>query len=280
MELTDINNFSLSGMHSSLRTLIDGGIDLGLRIAAAIVIYIIGRILINWINRIIASILVKRKIEPSIQTFLRSTVDILLMILLGLAIIGKLGINITGFAALLASAGVAIGMALSGNLQNVAGGILILVFRPYKVGDYIDSSTGTSGTVKEIQLFHTVLNTPDNKMVYVPNGSLSNSVVTNYSHQETRRVEWNIGIEYGDDFDKVKQVLLQIIAEEPRILKEPAPFIEIGELAESSVNVKIRVWVESNDYWDVYFHMNQLIYTTFNKEGISFPFPQLTIHQV
>lgn len=278
--MTELSNVTLNELHSSIQTLVNGGIDLGLRIAGAVVIYIIGKFIINWVKRIVASILTKRKIDPSIQTFLRSTIEILLMIMLGLAIIGKLGINITGFAALLASAGVAIGMALSGNLQNVAGGILILVFRPYKVGDYIDTSVGTSGTVKEIQIFHTVLLTVDNKVVYVPNGSLSNSVITNYSNLETRRMEWNIAVEYGEDFDKVKQVLLQkVIAADERILPEPEPFVELGELADSSVNIKVRVWVKSIDYWDVYFKMNQRIYTSFNQEGINFPFPQLTIHK-
>lgn len=246
---------------------------------AALVIFIVGKFLVNWLNRLFAGILEKRKVDPSIQTFLKSMVNILLLIMLILAVIGKLGIELTGFAALLASAGVAIGMALSGNLQNFAGGLIILLFRPYKVGDYIVASTGAEGTVKEIQIFHTVLTTSDNKVVYAPNGAMSSALVTNFSRLDTRRIEWNFGVEYGEEFAKVERVLREVIAADKRILATPAPFIELGELAASSVNIKVRVWVNSGDYWDVYFGMNQTVYNTFNKEGINFPFPQLTVHQ-
>jgi len=157
--------------------------------------------------------------------------------------------------------------------------LIILLFRPYKVGDYIDASTGASGTVKEIQIFHTILITPDNKMVYVPNGAMSSGVITNYSNLDTRRIEWNFGVDYGEDFEKVEKILRNIIKADQRILTAPAPFIELGELAASSVNIKVRVWVKSSDYWDVFFYMNQTVYATFNKEGINFPFPQLTVHQ-
>lgn len=170
-------------------------------------------------------------------------------------------------------------MALSGNLQNFAGGLIILLFRPYKVGDFIEASTGASGTVKEIQIFHTILITADNKMIYVPNGAMSSGVITNYSKLDTRRIEWNFGVDYGEDYNKVEKVLREIIANDKRILTSPAPFIELGELAASSVNIKIRVWVNSSDYWNVFFSMNQTVYTIFNKEGINFPFPQLTVHQ-
>ena len=254
---------------NALEKLIDSGISLGERVLGALIIFIVGKFLVNWLNRLFARILEKRKVDPSIQSFLKSMVNILLLIMLILAVIGKLGIELTGFAALLASAGVAIGMALSGNLQNFAGGLIILLFRPYKVGDYIDASTGASGTVKEIQIFHTILITPDNKMVYVPNGAMSSGVITNYSNLDTRRIE----------FEKVEKILRNIIKADQRILTAPAPFIELGELAASSVNIKVRVWVKSSDYWDVFFYMNQTVYATFNKEGINFPFPQLTVHQ-
>ena len=169
---------------NALEKLIDSGIQLGERVLGALIIFIIGKFLVNWLNRLFARILEKRKVDPSIQSFLKS---ILLLIMLILAVIGKLGIELTGFAALLASAGVAIGMALSGNLQNFAGGLIILLFRPYKVGDFIEASTGASGTVKEIQIFHTILITADNKMIYVPNGAMSSGVITNYSKLDTRR---------------------------------------------------------------------------------------------
>ena len=255
---------------NALEKLIDSGISLGERVLGALIIFIVGKFLVNWLNRLFARILEKRKVDPSIQSFLKSMVNILLLIMLILAVIGKLGIELTGFAALLASAG---------NLQNFAGGLIILLFRPYKVGDYIDASTGASGTVKEIQIFHTILITPDNKMVYVPNGAMSSGVITNYSNLDTRRIEWNFGVDYGEDFEKVEKILRNIIKADQRILTAPAPFIELGELAASSVNIKVRVWVKSSDYWDVFFYMNQTVYATFNKEGINFPFPQLTVHQ-
>lgn len=264
---------------NALEKLIDSGIQLGERVLGALIIFIIGKFLVNWLNRLFARILEKRKVDPSIQSFLKSMVNILLLIMLILAVIGKLGIELTGFAALLASAGVAIGMALSGYLQNFAGGLIILLFRPYKVGDFIEASTGASGTVKEIQIFHTILITADNKMIYVPNGAMSSGVITNYSKLDTRRIEWNFGVDYGEDYNKVEKVLREIIANDKRILTSPAPFIELGELAASSVNIKIRVWVNSSDYWNVFFSMNQTVYTIFNKEGINFPFPQLTVHQ-
>ena len=263
---------------NALEKLIDSGIQLGERVLGALIIFIIGKFLINWLNRLFARILEKRKVDPSIQSFLKSMVNILLLIMLILAVIGKLGIELTGFAALLASAGVAIGMALSGNLSNFAGGLIILVFKPFKVGDYIESPNA-SGTVREIQIFHTILVTVDNKVIYVPNGSLSSNAITNYNKQETRRAEWVFGVEYGEDFEKVREVLQRIIDADDRILKDPAPMIVLGALSASSVDIKVRVWTKTENYWDVYFDMNKIVYDTFNKEGIGFPFPQLTVHQ-
>lgn len=254
------------------------GVEVGKNILAAVLIYVVGRFIIKQISRLLAKLLEKRKLEVSVQTFLKSLVSLLLNLVLAFAIFGKLGVETTSFAALLASAGVAVGMALSGNLSNFAGGLIILVFKPFKVGDFIDAP-GASGTVKEIQIFHTILLTSDNRTVFIPNGQMSSNTVTNYSRQKTRRVEWNIGIEYDEDFDRVKEVLLRLISADARILKSPEPFIALGELAESSVNIKVRVWVKAADNWDVYFDMNRRVYETFNHEGIGFPFPQLTVHQ-
>ena len=258
---------------------LNAGIDLGGRILAALIIFIIGKILVNWANKLFAKMLEKRKVEPSIQSFLKSIVNITLLVLLFLAVIGKLGIELTSFAALLASAGVAVGMALSGNLSNFAGGVIILVFRPYKVGDYIEASTGAAGTVTDIQIFHTVLTTPDNKVVFAPNGAMSGAVVTNYSRKDTRRVDFLFGVEYGTDFNQAKSIIMEVINKDSRILKDPAPFVELGALADSSVNITVRVWVNAADYWAVNFDMNKNVYATFNEKGISFPFPQLTVHQ-
>lgn len=259
---------------------LNAGIDLGGRILAALVIFIIGKFLINWANKLFAKTLEKRKVDASIQSFLKSIVNITLLILLILAVIGKLGIELTSFAALLASAGVAIGMALSGNLSNFAGGVIILVFRPYKVGDYIEASTGAAGTVTEIQIFHTVLTTPDNRVIFAPNGAMSGAVVTNYSRKDLRRVDFTFNVEYGTDFELVRNTLMEIIRKDTRILQDPAPFIELGALAESSVNVTVRVWAKASDYWNVNFDMNKNVYATFNEKGIQFPFPQLAVHQV
>ena len=261
-----------------LSKLLDWGIEVGKDLLGAIIIYIVGRFIIKQVGRLLARILEKRKLEISVQTFLRSLVSILLNLILAFAIVSRLGVETTSFAALLASAGVAIGMALSGNLSNFAGGLIILVFKPFKVGDYIDGQNA-SGTVKEIQIFHTILSTVDNKIIYVPNGSLSSNAIVNYSKQETRRAEWVFGVEYGEDFERVKAVLERIIAADERILQTPAPFIGLGSLSASSVDVKVRVWTKSSDYWDVVFDMNRVVYETFNKEGIGFPFPQLTVHQ-
>ena len=253
-----------------LDKLISSGVELGERLLGALIIFIIGKFLVNWLNKLFAKLLKKRKVDESIQSFLKSMV---------LAVIGKLGIELTGFAALLASAGVAIGMALSGNLSNFAGGVIILIFRPYRVGDYIEASTGAAGTVKEIQIFHTVLITPDNKTVYAPNGAMSGAVVTNYSKLDTRRLDFTINVEYGCDFKQVREILLGLIEADQRILTTPAPFVELGALSASSVDITVRVWVQASDYWAVNFDMNKNVYATFNEKGISFPFPQLTVHQ-
>lgn len=263
-----------------LDKLANWGVEAGKDIIGAILIFVIGRFVIRQINRLFLKIIRQRKLEISVETFLRSLLSILLNLILAFAIISRLGIETTSFAALLASAGVAVGMALSGNLSNFAGGLIILVFKPFKVGDYIDtSSADVSGTVKEIQIFHTVLATLDNKIIYVPNGVLSSNAIINYSKQNMRRAEWVIGVEYGEDVDKVKKVIESLIEADTRILKDPAPLIALKALSASTVDIVVRAWAKSEDYWNVYFDMNKNIYDTFNRAGIGFPFPQLTVHQ-
>ena len=258
--------------------LIDSGIQAGGHILKAVIVFLVGRFLIRMLNRLVRRLMDKRNVDISIKNFVRSLVNILLTVLLIVSVVGALGVETTSFAALLASAGVAVGMALSGNLQNFAGGLVILLFKPYKVGDWIDAQN-VSGTVKEIQIFHTILTTADNKLIYVPNGALSSGVVTNYSNQTTRRVEWIVGVDYGEDYNKVEKVVREVLAADKRILDDPAPFIALHALDASSVNVVARVWVNSADYWGVYFDINKAIYATFNEQGINFPFPQLTVHQ-
>lgn len=268
----------ISKLGSVAQQLIDLSVTAGGRLLSALLIFIIGRFLIKFINKLVAKLLVKRQVDASIQSFVKSLVSISLMILLIIAVIGKLGVETTSFAALLASAGVAIGMALSGNLQNFAGGLIVLLLRPYKVGDVIESQ-GVIGTVREIQIFHTILVTADNKVVYIPNGALSSGTITNYSRENTRRLEWIVGVEYGENYDKVETTVRQILTSDSRVLNAPEPFVALHALDASSVNVVIRAWVKSEDYWTVYFDVNKAVYSIFNKEGIGFPFPQLTVHQ-
>lgn len=268
----------VSRVETLVHQLIDWGVDVGGRIIGALLIFVIGRFAISLIKRMLDSFLSKRKVDAGIQSFVKSLVNILLTILLIIAVVGKLGVETTSFAALLASAGVAVGMALSGNLQNFAGGLIVLLLRPFKVGDFIEAQ-GVSGTVREIQIFHTILTTSDNKEIYIPNGSLSSSTVINYSREATRRIEWIFGVEYGESFDKVESTIRRVLATDSRILTTPEPFVALHALDASSVNVIVRVWVKNADYWDVYFNLNKQIYATFNQEGIGFPFPQLTVHQ-
>jgi small conductance mechanosensitive channel len=183
----------------------------------------------------------------------------------------------TSFIAILAAAGLAVGMALSGTLQNFAGGVMILLFRPFKVGDYINA-LGYSGTVKEIQIFNTILTTPDNVTIILPNGGLSGSAMTNYSTQATRRVDLTYGIGYDDDIDKAREILKNLIAGDKRILKDPEPFVAVSELADSSVNFVVRVWVNSSDYWGVFFDMQETVKKRFDDNGVSIPFPQTDVH--
>lgn len=253
-------------------------IEGGEKILIAILILVIGKFLISFIKRVARKFLMSREVDPGVKTFLMSLLNILLITLLIVSVVGALGVNTTSFAALLASAGVAIGMALSGNLQNFAGGVIILLFKPYRVGDYIDCQS-VSGTVKEIQIFHTVINTPDNKQVFIPNGSLSSGVITNVNCLDRRRIEWIFGVEYGSDYLEVQEAILFVIAQDDRVLSDVEPFVALHQLADSSVNFVVRVWASTPDYWGVYFEVNKKIYEEFNKRGIGFPFPQLTIHK-
>ena len=231
----------------------------GEKIIIAILVLVVGKFLISLIKRLVRGFLNKRKVEPGVKSFLMSLVNILLLTLLIVSVVSTLGINTTSFAALIASAGVAIGMALSGNLQNFAGGVIVLLFKPFRVGDFIDCQ-GVSGTVREIQIFHTVITTPDNKEIFIPNGSLSSGVITNVNSQSTRRVQWVIGVEYGENYLEVEAAMRDILASDERILKSPEPFVALNELADSSVNFVVRGWVVTSDYWGVYFETNRKMY--------------------
>ncbi len=258
--------------------LIDLSVQAGKSILVAILIFVVGRFIVKLINKLVGQMLDRRKVDPTIASFTKSFVNVLLMVLLIITVVSALGVNTTSFAALLASAGVAVGMALSGNLQNLAGGLLLLFFKPYKVGDYI-SAQGVEGVVKAIQIFHTVLTTVDNKEIFVPNGALSSGTVVNFSRNDLRRVDQVVTVEYGTDVNAVREAVMDIANADSRILKDPAPFVELGALADSSVNFTVRLWVKTADYWGVWFNMNRKVYEEFNKRGIGFPFPQIQVHQ-
>ncbi|MCQ2224926.1 MAG: mechanosensitive ion channel [Paludibacteraceae bacterium] len=250
---------------------------LGSRILLAIVVLVIGRWIVKKLNKVFSKMMEKRGVEVSLASFLKSLVGIVLNFILIITIIGVLGIETSSFVALFASAGVAIGMALSGTLQNFAGGVMILLFKPFRVGDFVEAQ-GVVGTIKEIQIFNTVINTLDNKTIIVPNGGLSTGIITNYSKEDTRRVDWVFSVAYGDDYDKAKAVIADLLAADKRVLKDPEPFVALNALNCSSVDLVVRAWVKSPDYWGVFFDMNEQVYKTFSKHGLNIPFPQMDVH--
>lgn len=260
-----------------LSKIIDLATSLGSRILTAIVVFLIGRWIVKKLNRIVLSIMEKKQVEASLFSFTKSLVSITLSFILIIVIIGVLGIETSSFIALFASAGVAIGMALSGTLQNFAGGIMILIFKPFKVGDVLEAQ-GQTGTVKEIQIFNTIISTPDNKIIIIPNGGLSTGIMKNYSKEPTRRVDWEFGIAYGDSYEKAKAVIERLLKADSRILSSPTYFIALNSLGESSVNIVVRAWVNAEDYWNVFFSMNEKVYKTFAEENLNIPFPQLDVH--
>ncbi len=252
-------------------------ITYGIRVVSAIVALIVGLYVVGIMVKVIGKVLDQSNTDPSLTSFIRSLVSILLKVMVYITAIGMLGVEMTSFIAILGAAGLAVGMALSGTLQNFAGGVMILLFKPYKVGDVIEAQ-GYVGSVKEIQIFTSILTTPDNKTVLIPNGPLATGSLINFSTQDTRRVDWTIGIAYGYDLDKVYEVIKGFIGEDDRILKGPEPFMALSALADSSVNIVVRVWVNSPDYWGVFFDMNEKVYRSFDKEGLGIPFPQMDVH--
>lgn len=251
----------------------------GLKVLGAVVVLIIGLWVIKWAIKAIDSMMVRASVDDSLRPFLKSLTSALLKVMLGISILGMVGIEMTSFIALLAAAGLAVGMALSGTLQNFAGGVMILIFKPFQVGDFIDAQ-GYMGVVKEIQIFVTILTTPDNKTIIIPNGGLSNGSLVNFSTQATRRVDWSFGIGYGDDLNKARAIIQRLIDADSRILKDPASLIVLGELGDSSVNLTVRVWSKAEDYWGIFFDMNENVYNAFNAEGINIPFPQMDVHVI
>ncbi|MGW8314980.1 MAG: mechanosensitive ion channel family protein [Bacteroidales bacterium] len=253
-------------------------VQYGLKLVLAIVVLVIGLWVIKAITRSLVKLMKKREVNASLIPFLKSLTNILLKVMLIISVMSMVGIQMTSFIAVLGAAGLAVGLALQGTLQNFAGGVMILLFKPYQVGDFIEAQ-GFMGTVKEIQIFTTVLSTPDNRKVIIPNSPLATNSITNFSAMPTRRIDFSFGIAYDDNIDKAKEILLKMAMEDERTLKEEnPPVVMVEELADSSVNLKLRVWVKSEDYWGLYFDIVEGGKKRFDKEGISIPFPQSDVH--
>ncbi|MCM1004820.1 MAG: mechanosensitive ion channel [Prevotella sp.] len=252
-------------------------INFGFKLAIAILVFIVGKFVIKSLHNWIRKLMTRRNTDASLASFVLSLIKITLYFILIITVIGIIGIETSSFLALFASAGVAVGLALSGTMQNFAGGVLILLLKPYKVGDFIEAQ-GFSGTVKEIQIFNTIINTPDNKAIIIPNGGLSTSSINNYSLENQRRIDWNIGIAYGTDIDHARKIILDILSKETALKSQPNPVVYVSELADSSVILSVRAWVPTAQYWEIFFKYNELFYKTLPKEGIEFPFPQVDVH--
>lgn len=256
---------------------VDFGFEYAPKLVGGIIVLIIGLWITRMVTKGVGKSLEKSKIDQSLVPFLKSLTNIALKALVAITVMGMIGIQMTSFVAILGAAGLAVGMALSGTLQNFAGGVIILILKPFKLGDFIEAQ-GFTGTVKEITIFSTMLNTADKKLVIIPNGPLSTGALINYSAEPTRRVDWTFGIAYGDDVENFKKAINDFIAEDSRILKDPAPFMGLAALADSSVNFTVRVWVDGPDYWGVFFDMNEKVYTKFSDYNLNIPFPQMDVH--
>ena len=271
------NSLSTMSLDTLVNKLIDLSVSFGSKLLVALLVFFIGRWIVKKLNRLVINILTKRHVEASLATFTKSLVSITLNFTLVIIIISVLGIETSSFIALFASAGVAVGMALSGTLQNFAGGVMILLFKPFKVGDYIEAQ-GQSGTVKEIQIFNTIITTTDNKVIIIPNGGLSTGIMMNYSKESQRRVDWVFGIGYGDSYEHAKTVIARLLDNDPRVLKDPNYFIALTALNSSSVDIVVRAWVKAENYWGVFFDMNEKVYKRFAEVGLNIPFPQMDVH--
>jgi len=249
----------------------------GMKVVLAAVIFFVGKTVAKWVSQITQSTMIKRQVDPALQHFISSLVYYALLAFVVIAALGQVGIQTASIVAVVGAAGLAIGLALQGSLANFAAGFLILMFRPFKIGDFVEVA-GTAGVVEKIMIFTTELKTGDNKKIIIPNGAVTAGTITNYSANDTRRVDLTFGIGYSDDIDKAKAVLRSIVEGDERILKEPGTTIAVVELADSSVNFVVRPWVKTSDYWDVYFNLQETVKKRFDAEGISIPFPQTDVH--
>ena len=263
--------------HEVLQTMLSEAVWIVIKIVIALAIYFLGRWIVRRVVRLIDVAMERRKVDVSLRSFMRNTVRVVFSLILVLIVVQTLGVNVTSLIAVFSAATLAVGMALSGTAQNFAGGVMILMMKPYRVGDYI-SAQGQSGTVREIKLFSTVITTTDNQTIYIPNNSIATAIIDNYTTAEQRRVDWTVGISYGDDVDVARETILTMLAADARILRETAPVVRVAALADSSVNLTVRAWVANADYWDVFFEYNERFYKELPKAGINFPFPQMDVH--
>ncbi|MBI1305630.1 MAG: mechanosensitive ion channel [Bacteroidetes bacterium] len=252
-------------------------VEYGPKLIGAIVVLIVGTWVIKLLVKGFTRLMEKSNVDNTIRPFFRTLVHALLRVLLVLSVLGMLGIEMTSFIAILGAVGLAIGMALSGTLQNFAGGVIILIFKPYKVGDVIEAQ-GYKGVVTAIQIFNTILRTPNNRTVIIPNGQMSTSSMVNNTMEEDMCVEWIFSISYGDSYPKAKEVIKHLLENDSRIQKDKDIFIALLAMADSSINIVARAWVHNSDYWGVFFSMNELVYEAFPKEGLTIPFPQMDVH--
>ncbi|HEY5641371.1 MAG TPA: mechanosensitive ion channel domain-containing protein [Woeseiaceae bacterium] len=253
------------------------GIEFSINLVTALAIFYFGRMLINIAVRGLRKVMQKQEVEKTLETFVCNLVRMGLLVIVAIAAIGALGVETTSFIAIFGAAGLAVGLALQGSLSNFAAGVLIVLFRPYRVGDFIEAA-GINGVVEQVQILTTILRTGDNKRVIVPNGQIMDSIITNFSANETRRVDLVIGVSYSDDIDRVRQAIREVVAADERVLTEPETTIAVSQLADSSVNFVVRPWVRTPDYWPVLFGLTEAIKKRFDRDGISIPFPQQDVH--
>ena len=278
-----IETAATDGFGKFMQFLADNGIDsstavgFAKNLVIAILIFYVGKIVIALVMRTLRKVMQAQEVDKTLETFVCNLVRMALMVVVIIAAIGALGIETTSFIAIFGAAGLAVGLALQGSLSNFAAGVLIVLFRPYRVGDWVEAA-GISGSVEQVQILTTVLKTGDNKQIIVPNAQIMDSIIINYSANDTRRVDMVIGVSYEDDLDKVRKTLQDLIAAEDRILDEPETTIAVSELADSSVNFIVRPWVRTSDYWGVMFDLTEAVKKRFDQEGISFPFPQQDVH--
>lgn len=274
MELGDLAGIDWNALLDKAQTL---GTEFGLQALAAILIFYIGRMIARIISNGLKKVMQKQEVDKILESFVSNLVYWLLMTFVIIAAINQLGIQTTSLIAIMGAAGLAVGLAMQGSLSNFAAGVLIVLFRPYRVGDFVEAA-GISGSVEQVQILTTILKTPDNKQIIVPNSEIMGSIITNYSANETRRVDLVFGVSYSDDIDKVRSILTEMVNADERILKDPECVIKVGELADSSVNFLVRPWVKTTDYWGVYWDLTEAVKKRFDKEDISFPFPQQDVH--